>query len=345
MNSVAFEPDPEREQQEKLEAEASKASPLPPADALSRKLRVFLCHSSQDKAAVRGLYQRLSDDDIEAWFDEESLIPGQAWDSEIQNAVRASDVVVVCLSRSSLTKEGYVQKEIWYALEVAKEKPEGTIFLIPAKLEECKVPDRLKDKHWVDLFKDPGYDRLLKALRIRAEALRVVAPAPFEPRSVPEILKAAARGNAVLILGRLSEERKPLLDALRAELRKPEYNYFPILLDFQPSREHFIRETIQLLAGMARFVIADLTDARSVLMELQYIVPNWPSVAVRLIIKRGEHQPGILDDIRDYRSVVENTYEYENLEEAIASIKENIITPAEAKVKELRQLKELRQPW
>jgi hypothetical protein len=45
----------------------------------------------------------------------------------------------------------------------------------------------------------------------------------------------------------------------------------------------------------------------------------------------------MLDHIRAYRSVVEETYEYESLEELIASIKENVIGPAEAKAKELRQ--------
>jgi hypothetical protein len=88
---------------------------------------------------------------------------------------------------------------------------------------------------------------------------------------------------------------------------------------------------------MAKFVIADLTDARSVLQELQAIVPGLPSVAVRLLIKKSAHEHGMLDYIRAYRSVVEKTYEYESLEELIASIKENVIGPAEAKVKELRQ--------
>src|SRR3974390_163773 len=79
------------------------------------------------------------------------------------------------------------------------------------------------------------------------------------------------------------------------------------------------------LASMARFVIADLTDARSVLMELGAIVPQFPLVAVRLMIKKSEHEHGMLDSIRCYRSVVENTYAYENVEDVIATIKENVV--------------------
>jgi hypothetical protein len=88
---------------------------------------------------------------------------------------------------------------------------------------------------------------------------------------------------------------------------------------------------------MARFVIADITDARSVLMELVSIVPSLPSVAVRLLIKKSEHEYGTLDFIRKFSSVVKETFEYENDQEVIGSIKENIILPAEAKVRELRR--------
>jgi hypothetical protein len=88
---------------------------------------------------------------------------------------------------------------------------------------------------------------------------------------------------------------------------------------------------------MARFVVADLTDARSVLMELGVIVPALPSVAVRLLIKKSAREYGMLDFIRKFSSVVKETWEYENEQELIASIKGKIIVPAEAKVRELRR--------
>jgi hypothetical protein len=141
----------------------------------------------------------------------------------------------------------------------------------------------------------------------------------------------------MLILGRFSGERKPVLDALRQELRKPEHNYLPIMFDFPPLANQMTIETIKTLASMARFVVADLTDARSVLMELVAIVPDFPSVAVRLLIKKSAPEYGMLDFIRKFSSVVKNTFEYENEQEVIASIKEQLIVPAEAKVRELRQ--------
>ena len=119
-----------------------------------RPLRVFLCHASGDKPAVRALYERLISDGVDAWLDKEKLLPGQEWDMEITSAVRAADAVIVCLSNQSVTKEGYVQKEIRFALDVADEKPEGSIYIIPARLEECQVPSRLNRWQWVDIFFD-----------------------------------------------------------------------------------------------------------------------------------------------------------------------------------------------
>jgi hypothetical protein len=102
---------------------------------------------------------------MQPWFDEEDILPGQDWELAIRKAIRASDVVLVCLSRTSVSKIGYLQKEIKQILDVADEQPEGTIFLIPTRLEPCDVPERLRRWQWVDLYEDAGYPRLLRALR------------------------------------------------------------------------------------------------------------------------------------------------------------------------------------
>ena len=131
-------------------------------------LRIFLCHSSVDKSEVRNLYQRLSDDGFDPWLDEEDILPGQKWKVEIPKAVKTCDVVIVCLSHKAITKSGYVQKEIKFALDKADEQPEDTIFLIPLKLEECDVPERLQSWQWVNLFEEKGYGRLMSSLQMQA---------------------------------------------------------------------------------------------------------------------------------------------------------------------------------
>jgi hypothetical protein len=133
-----------------------------------RPLKVFLCHAHSDKNVVRDLYQRLIKDGIDAWLDKEKLIPGQDWELEIRKAVREADVIVVCLSKQ-FNQAGFRQKEVRLALDTAMEKPEGEIFIIPARLEECENLESLRKWHWVDLFEDDGYERLIRALRARAE--------------------------------------------------------------------------------------------------------------------------------------------------------------------------------
>ena len=129
-----------------------------------KSLKVFLCHAKEDKQRVRVLYNSLLTSGVQPWLDEVDILPGQDWKLEIEKAVRLSDAVIVCLSKDAVRKTGYVQKEIRYALDIADEYPEGKIFIIPARLEKCDVPHRLSDKHWVDLFADDGYERLVKSL-------------------------------------------------------------------------------------------------------------------------------------------------------------------------------------
>jgi hypothetical protein len=131
----------------------------------ARQLRVFLCHGSEDKQDVRRLYQLLREADMQPWLDEKDIKPGQDWDEAIREAVRACHIVLVFLSLRSVTKEGYVQKEIRFALERAEEMPEGRVYIIPVLLEACPIPKRLAKWQAVSLFAKGGRDRLLAALQ------------------------------------------------------------------------------------------------------------------------------------------------------------------------------------
>jgi uncharacterized protein YjbI with pentapeptide repeats len=139
--------------------------------------------------------------------------------------------------------------------------------------------------------------------------------------------------KAVLILGRFTEERKPALEALREELRQRKY--LPILFDFEKPRSRNTDETITLLARMARFVIADITDAKSVLQELRAIVPDLPSVPVQPIILAVQEEPGMFDFYRNFRSFLK-VHGYANQKQLIADLGEKVIRPAELKVLDLR---------
>ncbi len=143
--------------------------------SVDRKLRVFLCHASQDKPAVRELYARLKSEPwIDPWLDEENLLPGQDFDLEIYKATRDADAIIICLSKVSVAKEGYVNKEIRRALDIAQEKPEGAIYVIPLRLDDCTPSfEQLKKLQWADYFTSNAHARLIKALCTRAEVLKI----------------------------------------------------------------------------------------------------------------------------------------------------------------------------
>ena len=86
--------------------------------------------------------------------------------------MRSSDSVIVCLSSISVAKEGYIQKEIKFAQDIQDEKPRGTIFLIPLRLDNCDTPYDLKDIQWADYTASDGFEKLVKGLNIRAAQLK-----------------------------------------------------------------------------------------------------------------------------------------------------------------------------
>ena len=217
-----------------------------------RPLRVFLCHASADKPAVRDLYKRLKTDGVEPWLDVENLLPGQKWQVEIPSAVRESDVVLICLSEKSINKEGYVQKEISFALDRALEMPEGRIFLIPARLEECQVPKQLSDYQWVDLFAENGYERLMMALKVRAEQIG----AEIQPNKsgISELFKKPITKRETKLKtdpGAVSSKKKDIAPKLKDESEKPE----PKL---ERKRKPLRTEYVVAIIGAAATIIAGL---------------------------------------------------------------------------------------
>ena len=170
-----------------------------------RSLRVFLSYASQDRPAVRELYQRLKTEGwIDPWLDIENLTFGQHWTTVIEDALDAADVVLIFLSKNSVQKEGFVQRELNYAWELSLEKPRNVIFLIPLRLDDCEVPRYLRSRHWGDYFgekKESTYQTLLRSLKERyRQKLRLEA----EERARAEELARKQAEEAI----RLEEEER-----------------------------------------------------------------------------------------------------------------------------------------
>lgn len=140
--------------------------------------------------------------------------------------------------------------------------------------------------------------------------------------------------KVVLILGRFTEKRKPVLDAIREELRK--HDYVPVMFDFKIPKSRDTHETITTLARMSNFVIADITSPKSIPQELVSIVANLPSVPVIPLLKGRSKPWGMFDHIKKYNQVLP-FYRYKNIDDLINNFENKIIVPAKEKVIEIRK--------
>jgi hypothetical protein len=129
--------------------------------------RVFISYAHEDYEVARRLYNDLVAIGYKPWLDALDLIPSENWARRIEEEIRACKYFLAVISTRSLSKRGYVQKELRLALEVLDEIPIDERFLIPVRLDECRPKDsRLKALQWVDLFPDyrTGLERLLQSL-------------------------------------------------------------------------------------------------------------------------------------------------------------------------------------
>lgn len=143
--------------------------------------------------------------------------------------------------------------------------------------------------------------------------------------------------KTILILGRFIDERKAALDAIREELRK--YNYTPILFDFEKPINRNLTETVITLAGMSRFVIADLSDPNSIPYELMSFVRELRAVPVQSIfspVPEHKNEFSMFKDLLDLNHVLP-IVKYESQEHLISILHEKIIRPAEEKANEIQE--------
>jgi hypothetical protein len=149
---------------------------------------------------------------------------------------------------------------------------------------------------------------------------------------IRDIIDTVGR-KGVLLLGRFTEGRIAVLERLREELRKR--GYLPIVFNFDKPETKDFTETVRLLAGLSKFVIADITNPKSAPLELQATVPEI-MVPFRPIIEEGEKPFAMLQDLwikrRDW--VFEPIY-YSSLDALVGALDEKIIRPAEMRFAEL----------
>lgn len=130
-------------------------------------LKVFLNHAAEDKALVTPYFHKLKALGFEPWIDKR-ILPGQDWDEVIQRAFNASDVYLIFMTPRSVSKRGYVQREINDALDKQRYNLPGDIGLIPLMLEDCEVPVKISRSHQYIRLPE-GWNEVVESLELAAQ--------------------------------------------------------------------------------------------------------------------------------------------------------------------------------
>jgi uncharacterized protein YjbI with pentapeptide repeats len=140
--------------------------------------------------------------------------------------------------------------------------------------------------------------------------------------------------KVVLILGRFTAERKAVLENIRDRIA--ELGYIAVVFDFETPDNRSTDETIGLLGRMAKFIIADLSDAKSVLQELRSLVPELPNVPIQPIILSSQFLPGMFDFYKNYSWFLPVS-RYENARDIIDGLEAKILAPVESYLTALKE--------
>jgi len=138
-------------------------------EASKSKGRVFLSYAREDEERIEVIYKGLQAEGFEPWMDVKRLTAGENWIRGIEHAIENSDFLVALISKNSLDKRGFIQKEMKFVLDLLGQKSRRNIRIIPALLDNSKVPEPLTKFHRVNLFEENGFSKLVGALQITYE--------------------------------------------------------------------------------------------------------------------------------------------------------------------------------
>jgi hypothetical protein len=142
-------------------------------------MNIFISYAREDSEYAKRLFDSLPKHlDLNLWFDKESLLPGANWKNEILTGIEKSDFILILLSTRSVSKTGFVQREIREAIERISLLPPEKRLIIPVRVEECTPSLReLRSYQYLDLFPDwnAGIQKLYIALGIKRYTHKYVA--------------------------------------------------------------------------------------------------------------------------------------------------------------------------
>lgn len=137
-------------------------------------LSVFISYAKENQATAVEYYKRLLTEGLDPWLDVEKILPGQRWEFEIDKALKQANVIVLLLSRSSVNKRGFVQREAQEAMEQLRYKKEDDIYILPLLLEPCDVPVLIANKvQYIEMSSAEAWPRVFEALSTAAEQQKI----------------------------------------------------------------------------------------------------------------------------------------------------------------------------
>jgi hypothetical protein len=131
---------------------------------MKERVWVFIGYSSPDEEKVEELYHQLSAAGFRPWSDGHDLLPGDEASVRVRAAVRGADFFLACLSNNSVDERGNAEPKLNEQLNLHLQGTQTKAFLIPVRLEECRVPKSIDSLEHVDLFKDNGWPHLLESI-------------------------------------------------------------------------------------------------------------------------------------------------------------------------------------
>lgn len=294
---------------------------------------IAISYAGEDRSYAEALADVLRNRGVQVFYDkyEKAVLWGQDLYTYLSDLYQnKSRYCILFLSK-------YYAAKLWTKHELqsaqARALREQNAYILPIRLDNTQIPGILPTTGYLDWSQETPEtiaDLLVEKLRAVSQDYSTFAKRLSQETIVDFVNEATSK--VVLILGRFTPKRKAVLDAIKNELSK--YNYAPILFDYEKPANRDITETISTLAHLARFVIADLTDARSIPQELESIVPYLPSVPVQPLILNSQREYGMFAHLTLYHWVLP-VYRYKNQADLLRNLKEQIIEPAERKAQEL----------
>jgi len=125
---------------------------------------IILCHAFEDTKVVRPVHDTLQDSGFEVWIDSESVLGEQDWEPDIANWLGQAACMLIFLSKNSIRKIDSTRHEFGQLIDAWKDMPEGTVYTISVRINDCQIPDLLSGLEHIDLFEDQGLERVIRRL-------------------------------------------------------------------------------------------------------------------------------------------------------------------------------------